>query len=54
MAKRLVKTDTKRTDLKRTLIGHPRQESLGYRLEKKDEFKFDPPVVGNNYYKNHS
>ena len=50
----LFKSDTKRTDLKRTLIGHPKVETLGFKLEKSENFKFDLPVTGNNYYKNHS
>lgn len=50
----MVKTDTKRTDLKRTIIGHQRQETFGYRLEKRQSFQFGLPVTGNNFYKNHS
>lgn len=54
VAKKLIKTDSKRSEIKRTLIGYQKSETLGYRLEKLDTFQFDLPVIGNNYYKNHS
>jgi hypothetical protein len=54
VAKKLIKTDSKRSEIKRTLIGYQKSDTLGYRLEKLDTFEFDLPVIGNNYYKNHS
>ena len=52
---RLQKSETsKRTDIKRTLISFPRQDTFGYRLERKEDYITPLPCNGNNFYKNHS
>lgn len=52
---RLTKSETsKRTDIKRTLISFPRQDTFGYRLERREDYITPLPCNGNNFYKNHS
>lgn len=41
--KKLTKTDTKRTDLKRTLLPYQKNEGNGYKLEKRVEYKLPKP-----------
>jgi hypothetical protein len=54
VAARLSKTGTKRNEFRKTLIGQARHDSFGYRIERKYNFEIPAPVVGNNFYKNHS
>ena len=52
--KKLSKTDSKRTDLKRTLLPIHKTDGNGFRLEKKVEFQIPQPKFGNNLYEKHS
>ena len=45
---------SKRQDMKRTLIGFTKSDQIGFRLERKCEYKLPPPTHGDNYVKGHS
>jgi hypothetical protein len=36
------------------MIGYPKPDTMGFRLERNPKYKYPEPIVGNNYYKNHS
>jgi len=54
VAKRLKNSEvSKRQDLKRCLIGTSKQETFGFKLERKSDYEIPVPIIGNNFYKNH-
>ena len=44
----------KRIETRRTILCFPRHEHLGFRLEKRVDYNVPAPIIGNNFYKNHS
>ena len=45
---------TKRTDIKRTLVGFSKSDTSGFRLQRNVHFKIPLPKAGNNFQRNHS
>lgn len=52
--RKLTKTDSKRTDLKRTLLPIQKNDGNGFKLERKVDYQIPQPKFGNNFYEKHS
>lgn len=49
-----MRNQTKRLESRRTFLSFPRADHMGFRLERRADFKVPKPIHGNNMYKNHS
>ena len=45
----LEQSSTRRQDYKRTIIGVYRHEQFGFKLERRQDFKFPEPIMANNF-----